>query len=63
VALDDDWSLDAKNFPNRLVTDMRVSEVSVVTFPAYPTTSIEVGRRGQRSVDWLFREHRTRMAK
>jgi HK97 family phage prohead protease len=61
--VDDHWELDDDGYPRRSVLDMRVSEVSVVSFPAYPTTTIDVGRRGQRSIDWLYREHRTRMAK
>jgi HK97 family phage prohead protease len=61
--VDDAWALDGDGYPLRTVKDMRVSEVSVVSFPAYPTTTIDVGRRGQRSIDWLYREHRTRMAK
>jgi len=31
--------------PTRTVFDMRISEVSVVTFPAYPTTDVDVAQR------------------
>jgi HK97 family phage prohead protease len=43
-ALEDDWNYDGKT-PIRTVTDMRVSEVSIVTFPAYQTTDVQVAQR------------------
>ena len=40
----DDWHIEDE-VPIREVLDMRVLEVSPVTFPAYPDTEIEVGKR------------------
>lgn len=40
----DEWNYDEKT-PVRTVTDMRVSEVSVVTFPAYQATDVQVALR------------------
>jgi HK97 family phage prohead protease len=42
--MDDEWNYDAKT-PVRTVTDMRVSEVSIVTFPAYQQTDVQVAQR------------------
>jgi HK97 family phage prohead protease len=42
--LDDEWNYDGKE-PVRTVTDMRVSEVSIVTFPAYQATDVQVAQR------------------
>ncbi len=42
-ALDDEWNFDGKT-PMRDVLDMRVSETSIVSFPAYPDTSVGVQR-------------------
>jgi HK97 family phage prohead protease len=40
----DDWNYDGK-MPIRTVTDMTVSEVSVVTFPAYERTDVQAALR------------------
>jgi HK97 family phage prohead protease len=66
--LEDDWRMD-EGLPLREVMDMRISEVSVVTFPAYPDTSVslralqqfEAHRRGH-SIAWLRKVHETRLA-
>lgn len=42
--LGDAWDYEEKT-PIRTVTDMRISEVSVVTFPAYPQTDVSVAMR------------------
>jgi HK97 family phage prohead protease len=56
----------------RYVSDMTISEVSVVGFPAYPATDVQVAMRslqtfqkehGGRSVDFLKKWHRTQLAK
>jgi HK97 family phage prohead protease len=60
-ALDDDWRVDGE-IVIREVTDMAMSEVSPVTFPAYPQTDISVVGIGKR-VDWLEKVHKTRMAR
>jgi HK97 family phage prohead protease len=42
--IDDTWEL-VDGTPLRTVTDMRVPEVSIVTFPAYPATDVSVAQR------------------
>jgi len=42
--LTDDWHLE-EGLPIREIIDMRVHEVSVVTFPAYSATEVDVARR------------------
>lgn len=68
-AISDEWNYDEK-VPVRTVTDMRMSEISVVTFPAYPDTdvamrSLNAFKASQKnmSVAWLSKVHRTRMAR
>jgi HK97 family phage prohead protease len=67
--LTDDWHLE-EGQPIREVQDMIVREVSIVTFPAYEQTSIDVAQRslqafqssGRRSsVEWLRKVHRQRL--
>lgn len=63
-ALDDEWMLEGP-VPIRTVLDMRVSEVSIVSFPAYPSTDVRVAEalalsRGSR-LAWLERWHKTRL--
>lgn len=41
--IEDEWNLDG-TIPIRTVLDMRVSELSVVVFPAYEATSVEAKR-------------------
>jgi hypothetical protein len=53
----------------RIVSDMRLQDVSVVTFPAYQTTDVQVAQRSLqayqrahqagRRIDWLRQQHRT----
>lgn len=68
--LSDEWNYDAKT-PIRTVTDMLLSEVSVVTFPAYTATDISVAMRsmlafeathGGSRISFLQKLHKTRMA-
>lgn len=68
----DDWDYDEKT-PIRTVTDMRISEVSIVTFPAYQATNVEVAQRSLRAfqvqnpqqnrIEWLMKWHKTRLAR
>jgi uncharacterized protein len=60
----DEWNYEGK-VPVRTVTDMRVSEVSIVTFPAYQATDVQVAQRSLREfqqaqqgnrVAWLQRK-------
>jgi phage head maturation protease len=51
----------------RIVSDAIIREISVVTFPAYPTTSAKVARRALqavheqgRSIAWLRQWHTAR---
>lgn len=67
----DEWNYDDK-VPVRTVTDMRISEVSVVTFPAYQQTDVAVAQRsltafmaasGGNRIAWLEKWQRTRLAR
>jgi uncharacterized protein len=64
--IEDDWSMDG-HVPKRDVLDMRVSELSLVAFPAYPDTDVRVSehlhvaQRGR--LAWLGKWHRTRLAR
>jgi HK97 family phage prohead protease len=69
--LDDEWHLEDGE-PIREVLDMRVHEVSIVSFPAYPDTDVQVAQRAlqafhqahpSRSRAWLERWHRTQLAR
>lgn len=63
IALEDDWALE-NDLVVRTVLDARIKEVSVVLFPAYPSTSVYVGEdAGKRDVDFLRKIHMTRMAR
>lgn len=68
--LTDDWRME-NGEPIREVSDMTISEVSVVSFPAYQQTSVDVAQRSLRafrdeyrgqSIDWYRKVHRTRLA-
>jgi HK97 family phage prohead protease len=63
----DDWNYDGK-VPMRTVTDMRISEVSIVTFPAYQATDVQVAQRSLQAfqqthkgnrIAWLEKKLRT----
>jgi HK97 family phage prohead protease len=66
--LTDDWRME-DGLPVRDVSDMEISEVSIVTFPAYPDTSVSLRalqqfketRKGH-SVAWLLKVHQARLA-
>lgn len=67
--LEDDWHIEDGE-PVREVLDMTISEVSVVTFPAYPSTDVQVATRslqrfqeaGGTSVGYLRMVHQQRLA-
>lgn len=62
--LTDDWWLE-DGYPHREITDMHVIETSVVSFPAYPDTTVKVVNGGARSV-WeqeRYTKERLRLAR
>jgi HK97 family phage prohead protease len=68
--LTDEWRMEDGE-AIREVHDMTISEVSIVSFPAYQQTSVEVAQRSLRefkesargkSIAWLQKVHQTRMA-
>jgi len=75
--IEDSWEYDTKeaqsyNVPIRTILDMRISEVSIVTFPAYKQTDVQVAQRALQAfqqahrgnrVDWLMRWQRTKAAR
>jgi HK97 family phage prohead protease len=76
--LEDDWREDPETgFPVREVLDMRIAEVSIVAFPAYAATDVQVSQRSldslrefqiarrysNRSVAHLQRVHKARLAR
>lgn len=70
--LKDDWHIEDGE-PIREVLDMRISEVSIVSFPAYPDTDVQVAqralqgfmttRKGKHSKAWWTRWHRLQLAR
>jgi HK97 family phage prohead protease len=70
--LTDDWRMEDGEVI-REVSDMRVHEVSIVSFPAYPDTDVQVAQRalqgfmatqkGKHSKVWWERWHRTQLAR
>lgn len=69
--LEDDWHVE-EGEDVREVIDMTISEVSVVTFPAYTDTDVQMAKRSHeqfrlattgRSIDWYRKVHQTRMAR
>jgi len=72
LMLEDDWTEGEDGTPVRTVLDMRISEVSVVTFPAYTQTDIAVAQRSLQdyiathrrglSIDLARKLHQTRVA-
>jgi HK97 family phage prohead protease len=73
--LEDDWHIEDGN-PVREVIDMTISEVSVVTFPAYTATDVQLATRSLQAfqlqayhgkpagsrIDFLRKVHQTRLA-
>jgi uncharacterized protein len=66
--IEDDWHMEDGE-PVREVLDMTISEVSVVTFPAYAATDVQLAARALqrfqsagRRIDFLRKVHRTRLA-
>jgi HK97 family phage prohead protease len=68
--LTDDWRME-DGMPIREVSDMTISEVSIVSFPAYQQTSVDVAQRSLAafqqtpkgmSIDWARKLHRLRTA-
>jgi len=67
----DEWRMEDGE-AIRDVFDMEIREVSIVGFPAYPQTSVDVAQRSLRAfqatrrgsnIKWLQRVHKTRMAR
>jgi uncharacterized protein len=56
-ALEDEWNYEGK-MPIRTVTDMVISEVSIVTFPAYTATDVQVAQRSLQAFQQAQRGNR-----
>jgi HK97 family phage prohead protease len=57
--IEDDWNYEDEEMPLRTVLDMRVSEVSVVTFPAYTQTDVQMAQRSMQEFQQLHRRGMT----
>lgn len=61
--LEEDWHYEDKKVPVRDVLDMEIREVSVVTWPAYLETDVEVAQRSlqqfqaRQPYNWRMRYH------
>jgi HK97 family phage prohead protease len=71
--LEDDWYME-DGIPICEVIDMRIREVSIVSFPAYQDTDVQVAQRAmqacqaeqgkdRQSAAWWTRWHRTLLAR
>jgi HK97 family phage prohead protease len=70
--IEDEWNYNDK-MPIRTVTDMVIPEVSIVTFPAYTATDVQVAQRSLRAfqaqnpiqnrIAWLEKWHKTKLAR
>jgi len=69
--LGDEWNYEGDE-PIRTVTDMRISEVSIVTFPAYQQTDVAVAQRSLQAyheqhqgnrINWLMKWQKTKFAR
>lgn len=67
--LEDDWHME-EGEPIREVIDMTISEVSIVTFPAYTPTDVHVAMRSLTAfqangmtIDMARKVHKTRLAR
>ena len=70
--LEDDWHME-DGVPIREVLDMTIREVSVVTFPAYPDTDVQVAKRSlsefqagrpqKHTLDYWRKWHRNQLAR
>lgn len=68
-----EWDVDEDGIYIRTITDMTMDEVSIVTFPAYEATTVDVAQRAlaafqlvhpaKRSWKFLERWHRTQLAR
>lgn len=69
--LEDDWHIE-DGMDVRDVTDMRISEVSIVSFPAYTATDVQVATRSLKafreqreagmSIEWARKLHQIKLA-
>jgi HK97 family phage prohead protease len=62
-ALEDEWRMEHGE-PVRDVLDMEIREVSIVSFPAYPSTSVSVTRHtAAREAEWWRKLRRLELAR
>jgi HK97 family phage prohead protease len=68
----DEWEVSDEGETTRFVTDMKFDEVSIVTFPAYGQTDVQVAQRSLQQfrqdakgsrLAFLERMHKTKMAR
>lgn len=68
--IEDTWDRSG-DIPVRTILDMNVSEVSIVSFPAYPATNVDMAQRSfrefinrdvNRDLAWLWKWHKLKTA-
>lgn len=62
MVLEDDWHLE-NGMPHRELIDIDVSEISAVSFPAYPDTKMTAEVSSGRSLSYLERWHKNQAAR